>query len=74
MDCIMTDQDQDNGALRTNFERLLSHLQEGSLAAQLVSAYAQPGEQTPAQALGKVIADRLDALKHSYDETENQPD
>jgi hypothetical protein len=71
---IMTDDNQERSAPQTNFERLLSHLRKNSLAAQLVSAYADPGEQTPAEAVSKVIADRLTELKRRYDEPENQQD
>jgi hypothetical protein len=70
----MSDGDQERGAPQTNFERLLSHLQRDSLAARLVSAYAGPGEHTPAEAVSKAIADRLAELKRHYDEPENQQD
>lgn len=59
-------------APQSNFERLIAHLRDGSLAAKLVSAYAAPGERTPAQAVSKVMADRLDELKSSY--VEDQQD
>ena len=61
-------------APQSNFERLIAHLRDGSLAAKLVSAYAAPGECTPAQAVSKVMADRLDELKNSYDNPEDQQD
>ncbi len=61
-------------ALQTNFERLIAHLPKDSLAAKLVTAYAAPGEATPAGAVAKVAASRLDELKRSHDHTENQQD
>jgi hypothetical protein len=71
---IMSDGDQERGALQTNFERLLSHLQTDSLAARLVSAYAGPGEYTPVEAVSNAIAERLAELKRRHDEPENQQD
>jgi hypothetical protein len=39
----------------SNFERLLEHLQQGSLAAKFVSAYIEQFGKEPAEALRKVI-------------------
>lgn len=64
-------QDQ-GGAPRSNFDRLLSHLDSDSLAAKLVSAYAEPGQHTRAKALRNVIAGRLHELKESYDDPADQ--
>lgn len=61
-------------APQNNFERLIAHLHKDSLAAKLVSAYAAPGEHTPAQAVSDVITNRLDELKKSYDNPEDQQD
>lgn len=61
-------------APKTNFERLIAHLAKDSLAAKLVTAYAAPGEATPANAAAKVAADRLDELKRSYDQSQDQHD
>lgn len=58
--------------LQTNFERLIAHLPKDSLAAELVTAYRAPGEVTPADAIAKVAATRLDELKRSHDGTEDQ--
>ena len=58
----------------TNFERLLGHLAKDSLAAKLVTAYAAPGEGTPADAVAQVAVGRLDELKRSYDKPEDQQD
>ena len=55
----------------SNFARLHAILPDDSLAANLVSAYAEPGEHTPTEAVSKVIADRLDAQKNSYDSRED---
>ena len=61
-------------ALQTNFDRLIAHLPKDSLAAKLVTAYAAPGEATPADAVAKVVATRLDELKRSHVDTEDQQD
>lgn len=61
-------------APQTNFERLIAHLAKDSLAARLVTAYAAPDEATPADAVAKVAAGRLDELKRSYDKSEDQQD
>ena len=60
--------------LQTNLERLIAHLPEDSLAGKLVAAYAAPGEATPTDAVAKVVATRLDELKQSHDDTEDQQD
>ena len=60
--------------LPTNFDRLIAHLPENSLAAKLVTTYAAPGEATPADAVAKIAATRLDELKQSYDNSEDQQD
>jgi hypothetical protein len=65
------DQEQTT-ALQSNFERLTSHLAKGSLAAELVLAYAEPGDAAPADAVAKAITDRLDELKRSYGRPEDQ--
>ena len=54
-------------APQTNFERLIAHLPKDSLAAKLVTVYAAASESTPADAVAKVAAGRLDELKCSYD-------
>ena len=61
-------------APQTNFERLIAHLPKDSLAAKLVTAYRAPGEVTPADAVAKVAATRLDELKRTNDGTEDQQD
>ena len=70
--------DRTNGeeptAPQTNFERLIAHLPKDSLAAKLVTTYAAPGEATPADAVAKIAATRLDELKQSYDNSEDQQD
>lgn len=63
-----------SAALRTNFERLIAHLPQDSLAAKLVTAYAAPGGATPADAVARVAAGRLDGLKRTHDESEDQQD
>lgn len=64
---------QQAAAPQSNFVRLISHLAKDSLAAKLVSAYAEPGDATPVEAISKVVTGHLDELKHSYDKPEDQP-
>lgn len=61
-------------APQTNFDRLIAHLPEDSLARKLMAAYAAPGEAAPADAVAKVAATRLDELKQSYDDTQDRQD
>ncbi len=65
---------RESAALQANFEQLIAHLPKDSLAAKLVTAYATPSETTPADAVAKVAATRLDELKQSHDDTEDQKD
>jgi hypothetical protein len=51
----------------SNFERLLEHLQQGSLAAKFVSAYIEQFGKEPAEALRKVIFKRLEQVRDEYD-------
>lgn len=55
-------------AAQRNFERLLSKLADGTLAAQLVAAYAAPGDVTPREAANRVLQSRLAELKQSHDQ------
>ena len=66
------DGQQQAAAPPSNFERLTAHLDKDSLAAKLVSAYAAPSDGTPAQAVSDVMTNRLDELKNSYDNPEDQ--
>ena len=61
-------------APQTNFDRLIAHLPEDSLAAKLVTAYAASGGAAPADAIAEVAATRLDQMKQSYDKSEDQQD
>lgn len=48
----------------TNIERLISHLEEGSLALALAkSVGAEPASPTARQALSEVVAERLAQLR-----------
>lgn len=61
----------DDKSTEDNFERLLSHLKDGSLAAQLVARYQNPGEGTPAESLKQVILDRLDHVRGNLERSKN---
>lgn len=56
---------------QSNFERLITHLAEDSLAAKLVEAYAGAGSADRAAAVKAVADDRLTELKRSHDEAES---
>ena len=53
---------------KTNFERLLAHLRESSLAAKLVATQVDPENEEPSEALSKVILDRLDQVRREYEQ------
>ena len=59
---------------QSNFDRLQKQLRDDSLAAKIVGVFSEPGDDTPADAMKKVISERLDELKKRYDEDEDQPD
>jgi RecB family exonuclease len=50
-----------------NFTRLLERLQEGSLAAKLVSAYAEQRHDQAMETLKVVILGRLEQVRHECD-------
>lgn len=56
---------------QTNFERLLTHLGEDSLAAKLIEAYAGADGAGRAAAIRAVADDRLTQIKRSHDEAAN---
>ena len=51
----------------TNIERLRSHLEDGSLAGQLVEAFRAAGHEERKSALRAVAEDRLRVLRESLD-------
>ena len=55
---------QDNPA------RLLSHLEEGSLAARLVEVYHSPQDMTSEEAIKAVLDERLEKVKADLARTE----
>jgi len=57
---------------KTNFDRLLEHLPQDSLAAQLVAAHLNRGTRTSAAAMREVLQERLAALKSAYAEPPDQ--
>jgi hypothetical protein len=57
---------------QSNLARLLGHLKEGSLAANLVAARIAAGDGDPRPALRKAVFDRIDALKAKHDPVQNQ--
>lgn len=57
---------------KSNFDLLLAHLDQDSLAANLVEAYVAPGDNTPKEAMIKIIRKRINELKGIHDEAKNQ--
>ena len=50
-----------------NVERLLTHLDDASLAARLVRARQLPGHTTPQEAMKQVLRERLEKALESLD-------
>jgi hypothetical protein len=50
-----------------NITRLLSHLDDHSLAARLVRAFRDPGMRTPAQAMMAILDARIEQLRDDFD-------
>lgn len=48
-----------NDALKSNIDRLLTHLKDGSLAALLVSVHQNPGGVDRAESIKVVLRERL---------------
>lgn len=49
-----------------NFDRLLKHLKDGSLAAHLVHAHRNPGTVAPAEAKKAILTDRLEQVRKDF--------
>lgn len=63
------DSNQADDGSKSNFDLLLTHLDQDSLAANLVGAYVAPGDNTPKEAMIDIIRKRIDELTN---EAENQ--
>ena len=57
---------------KSNFDLLLEHLPEDSLAAALVAAHVNRGTANSAVAVRQVLNDRLATLKDAYAERADQ--
>jgi hypothetical protein len=57
---------------KSNFDLLLEHLHQDSLAAALVIAHVNRGGADSADAMRQVLKDRLVALKAAYVERADQ--
>lgn len=53
---------------QTNFDLLLQHLPDGSLAAQMVAAHIDRGTKTSVAALREVLQSRIATLKAAHAE------
>ncbi len=57
---------------KTNFDLLLEHLPEDSLAAAFVTAHVNRGATSSVTAIRQVVKDRLAALKDAHAERADQ--
>jgi hypothetical protein len=55
---------------QNNYDRLLKHLQAGSLAARLVRAHRTPEAGGPAEAMKAVLKERLAHVREKIDAPE----
>ena len=55
-----------------NIDHLLTHLKSDSLAASLVTAYAQADDVNRERAIKNVLSNRLSEIGRGYDQTKNQ--
>lgn len=62
----------DDNAPKTNFDLLLEHLIDASLAAQMVAAHLARGAKTSDAAMREVLQARLTILKATYAESPDQ--
>jgi hypothetical protein len=58
----------DNTKSPDNFDRLLKHLKNGSLAARLVRAYHSAGTAGPGDSMMLVLKERLEEVKKSFED------
>lgn len=52
---------------QNNYDRLLNHIKQDSLAAQLVRAYCGPEAESPTEAMKAVLRERLTKLREKID-------
>jgi hypothetical protein len=67
----MIDEEQQSAAL-TNLERLKAHLATDSLGERFVLAATAAGDAPLLPALRKVVADRLEEIKHKHEPVPDQ--
>ena len=60
----------DEAKSQDNVDRLLKHLEDGSLAAQLVRAHRDHAVADPAEAMKIVLKERLVQVRENLDGTE----
>jgi len=60
----------DEAKPQNNYDRLLKHLKDGSLAARLVRAHRAPEAGGPAEAMKAVLRERLAQMREEIDDTE----
>ena len=58
--------------LKSNYDLLLEHLDQDSLAATLVTAHVNRGGAGSAEAMRQVLKDRIATLKAAYVERTDQ--
>jgi hypothetical protein len=54
---------------QNNYDRLLKHLKEGSLAARLVQAHRTPAAGGSAETMKTVLRERLEQVREKIDNT-----
>ena len=60
----------DKAGQKDNFDHILTHLKDGSLAARLVQAYREPAQDDPVQSMRVVLLERLEQVRGSIDKHE----
>ena len=53
-----------------NFDRLLTHLKDGSLAARLVQTHRTPDTDNPAESMRDLLKERLKQVRNDLADTE----
>ncbi len=57
----------DKAEQKDNFDHILTHLKDGSLAARLVQAYRKPTKADPMESMRIILLERLEQVRGSID-------
>jgi hypothetical protein len=55
---------------KNNYDRLMMHLEDGSLASRLVQAHRDRDIANPAESMKAVLRERLEQVRQSIDDPE----